>query len=409
MLFMTKTLPTPDQDLNKPVSRKKVRVDRFIPSSAYEEILSFTDSQNQTQSSNQPYKNTLQKALSFSESFSAEGDPKVLMFGGSKEKPARNESMPENRKYYTAEVKILDAPMLRSSLFADPIASNGKEFLGVALANTLHLFNTNSGKSEHLIEDAGGEVSSFCFSTDSDNLMAYSTIAKSISLIEMKKGSIMRQFEKSPYSITRMFWDSSRLITGDERGRIRLFDVREKSELSREIINLGSGILGLSLATPNFVVSSSLEGKISLIDLRKGKSVFSVRRGVCRAVGWTSRRGGVITGIEHGPKGVLFEVDSLDGAVKRELSVGNDAVGLSFSDKGEVIAGVDEGLALIGDKEIVQRWKGHDDKLIGYAALGGNLIATAGDDETIRIWDIENKAEKKKSAPKRPKKALAIR
>ncbi|KAM7272478.1 hypothetical protein ACFE04_027141 [Oxalis oulophora] len=365
------------------------------------------------------YRETLVKNLSLD----SEGKPfRMLVFRGSpksnrnsirsideirsieeEEEEARIKGRNQYRTLQTVENKILDAPNIQNNFYLNIIDWGSQNVVAVALGLELYLWNAENAQIQGLPRD-GLEPACVSWSNNAREL-AVGNFCSKLQLWDVETLKVVRSLEGHTRRIGTLSWNSHILTSGGKDKCIINHDVRASNSIISRLKAHREEICGLKWSNErNVLASGGNDNMIFIWDAFNMKSSnylhrFSNHKGAVKALAWSPYQFNVLAsggGIQDGSikiwniqKGLC--IDSLD--------TGAQICGLEWNRHHKELLSA-HGYGSKERKNQLCLWKypsmtklaeikRHESRVLHTCqSPDGLTVLSAGQDETIRFWDI---------------------
>ena len=338
-----------------------------------------------------------------------------------------------NRVIPDAPDKVLDAPEMMNDYYLNLVDWNCNNVLGVALSQTVYLWDAASGNIVELMSIDGEDqyVSSVSWIQSGGNVLAVGTSKNTVELWDVNQKRRLRTMDGHQERVGVMSWNNHVLTSGSRDTSIIDHDVRVQNHVVNTYKGHSQEVCGLTWnADGNKLASGGNDNLCAIWDRRRAEQsadVPAVTRPTYRltdhiaavkALAWCPHQQNLLaTGGGTADKCIkLWNTNR--GKLVNSLDTGSQVCSLLWSpDQKELLSGhgfSEFQLALwkVGGSGKMTKLKelkgaqGHQGRVLSLCGGAQGMVCSAGADETLRFWNIfggrsRDGSKKKKSGPVR--------
>ena len=338
-----------------------------------------------------------------------------------------------NRVIPDAPEKVLDAPEMMNDYYLNLVDWNCNNVLGVALSQTVYLWDAASGNIVELMSIDGEDnyVSSVSWIESGGNVLAVGTSKNTVELWDVNQKRRLRTMDGHQERVGVMSWNNHILTSGSRDTAIIDHDVRVQNHVVNTYKGHSQEVCGLTWnADGTKLASGGNDNLCAIWDRRRAEQssdMPAVTRPTFRltdhiaavkALAWCPHQQNLLaTGGGTADKCIkLWNVNR--GKLVNSIDTGSQVCSLLWSpDQKELLSGhgfSEFQLALwkVGGSGKMTKLKelkgaqGHQGRVLSLCGGAGGMVCSAGADETLRFWNIfggrsRDGGKKKKSAPVR--------
>lgn len=130
------------------------------------------------------------------------------------------------RKISQSPVRILDAPGLKEDYYLNVLDWNSSNILAVALYESVHLWNAESGSVQELCNDRYGYGATSVSWMPSRNILAIGTENHEVQLWDVERFVCLRRMRSHSGRVGSLAWNDAMLSSGSRDAQIHNHDVR---------------------------------------------------------------------------------------------------------------------------------------------------------------------------------------
>ncbi|EXC21080.1 Anaphase-promoting complex subunit cdc20 [Morus notabilis] len=385
---------SPTRLRSNPATQYDFPGDRFIPNrslmdldQAHSLLTNRTKSQRNS-SFNEMYRRKVEAKLTLD----SEGKPfRMLVFRGSPKSSRKSircvdemrqdeeEELQKHTKHYNlrrlpkVEARILDAPNIKNDFYMNILDWGNNSLIAVALGSELYLWNSENKKVEKLLAVGENDYpTSVVWSKDAKTL-AVGYMGSKLQLWDAETSKLVRTLEDHKKRVATIAWNGHILTSGSQDKSIINHDVRAASNVVCRVEAHADEVCGLKWSeTGNMLASGGNENHIFIWESAKLSSSkflyrFKDHRAAVKALAWCPYQS-EICGLEWNRH-------------HKELLSGH---GFSSGERpNQLCLWRYPSMAKVGDL------KRHSSRVLHLSqSPDGLTVASAGADETLRLWEV---------------------
>lgn len=303
--------------------------------------------------------------------------------------------------------RILDAPELRCDFYLNLLDWSVRNFIAVALGETVYLWNAVNGVISTLYQndDPSSYISSLSYSRDGRHL-AIGNSANKVQIWDVAAGRKLRVIHSADTRVAALAWgDGGTISTGSREGSIFNHDVRAARHHTATLVGHNQEICGLKWSPDSkFLASGGNDNRVNIWDAAGGQvHRFTEHRAAVKAIAWCPWQSNLLaTGGGTACKTIRFW-NSARGTCVGSIDTNSQISSVIWnSEHREIISGhgfSENQLSIwrYPTKEKVTDLKGHQERVLSMAMNPeGTTVVSAGCDETLRFWNCFAKDEKRR-------------
>lgn len=341
------------------------------------------------------------------------------------------------RKLPTIPFNILDCPDVQTSFYYNLLDWSNKDIIAVGLADSVYLWDAQKrsvlGKLNQSQEsDTVTSVSFSSSSSSSSNHLAIGNDSGEIHIWDVVKLKPIRSLKSHSGRIGSLAWNKSTLSSGSIDTLILHHDVRMQGSAITSISNSHSGeICSLKWSSDfNRLASGSNDNKICIFkegNYQRTEQILSDHKAAVKGLAWCPWKGSTLLASGGGNNDMtirLWNVNNNDNNTRCENVVKTSAQisGLEWSEETkELICShgysrrkenentitvwkMNEGsyssmmttttttsTTMMKEMKRIGKIQAHKSRILGMKMnVEGNQVATLGEDECLKFWDISN-------------------
>jgi len=331
----------------------------------------------------------------------------------------------------TAPERILDAPEMVNDYYLNLLDWSTKDVLAVALDSAVYMWNAADGSINELCDlrgdDESDEGSDYVTSvkwTDGGKTLAVGTSANVVGLWDAETAKCARTLEGHTQRVSSLAWKGALLATGSRDSHILLHDVRKRDSEVLRMRGHEQEVCGLafSMHDERQLASGSNDNRLCLWDIRKtemgadGRNWSTARHtltehcAAVKALAWCPHQRNVLASGGGTADGCIKFWNTANGACLNSIDTGSQVCSLLWNPHAKEILS-SHGFANGHKSHQLSLWsypsmakihdlEGHTERVLHMAASpAGDMVCSAGADETLRFWRIfEDRGRGKKSS-----------
>ncbi|KAJ3700107.1 hypothetical protein LUZ61_003812 [Rhynchospora tenuis] len=378
------------------VPRKDESTDEVSPSrAAYRKLLAVTMLRGRT------------RILSFSNQLRTP-------LNSSLEPPILTHIQPAKRRRHIPQgpERTLHAPNIVADDEFNILDWGSKDIIAISLADSVYLWNENGSTTELVtVTESSGPITSVCWAPDGRRI----AIGQSDSMVVLYDVTTMKQLRTlcggTGWWVGSIAWNNDNLLTtGAVDGSIEINDLRIQSHVISSFCGHDAAVCGLQWSScGNHLASGGKDQQLNIWDISRTLSPlhqFNHHTAAVRAVAWCPFENNLLAsgGCETDNCIKFWNVRA--GTCVKSVDTGSEVCGLLWNKEEREL------LSSHGpDKNQIALWKypsmskiaeltGHTSSVLYMSqSPDGCKVASASDDETLKVWNIYEKSTEKK-APK---------
>ena len=331
----------------------------------------------------------------------------------------------------SAPERILDAPEMVNDYYLNLLDWSSKDTLAVALDSAVYMWNAKDGSIAELCdlngdEEASDEGSDYVTAvqwTEGGKTLAVGTSANVVGLWDAERKTCVRTLEGHTQRVSSLAWKGSLLCTGSRDSHILMHDVRKRDSEVLRMCGHTQEVCGLkfSMHDESTLASGSNDNSLCIWDVRKtamgsdGKNWSTARHtltehcAAVKALAWCPHQRNVLASGGGTADGCIKFWNTANGACLNSIDTGSQVCSLLWNPHAKEILS-SHGFANGHDSHQLSLWaypsmakihdlKGHTERVLHMAASpSGEMVCSAGADETLRFWRIfEDRGRGKRS------------
>jgi len=324
-----------------------------------------------------------------------------------------------NRKISGVPGRVLGAPDIVNDYYLNPIDWSATNLLAVALANTVYIWNANTGEVSPLLT-LPSEVDYVCSVkwTPPDvggRFLAVGVSDGTSSLWDVEHSKKMRTLKGHSDRVSSMSWNKHILSSGSRSGEIMHSDVRGREHLVSKVRGHQREVCGLSWSNDGKTLASG--GNDNLIKLwtsghlDSAKSTLSEHQAAVKALAWCPWQNNLLASGAGTADRAIKIWNANNDAIVQSVDTKSQVCSLVWSENCHELASC-HGFPSNG----VMVWKypgmtkmadlnGHADRVLALAkSPDGTTMVSAGADETLQLWKCFPRKEPTKTGHLTPLK-----
>nr|CDS27521.1 cell division cycle protein 20 [Hymenolepis microstoma] len=301
--------------------------------------------------------------------------------------------------------KMLDAPNINNDFYLNYMDWSGGNILAVALDQEVYLWNALEGTVSLLMTAGLNEeyITSVKFSSQDSNIVAIGTSMGRVQLWDVRAGALQRTMildENSPGRVPALSWCQHIVSSGSRLGEIRHHDVRIMDHVIGYANNHDQEICGLQWSPDfRFLASGANDNLVCIYNANRTFQLQGVQpdhilnkhEAAIKAIGWCPWKPTLLaTGGGTADHHIRFW-NAFSGVCVRDVDVTTQVSGLIWNEEyREIITSHGDGVLRIWkypNINLVKTLAEHEDRVLSICASpDGEMIASIGGDENVRIW-----------------------
>jgi len=312
--------------------------------------------------------------------------------------------------------RILDAPEFRDDYYLNLIDWSSSNFLAVALHKELYLWNAAGGEISQLLsmdEDTSDYITSTAWNPIKDNVLAVGNSKSLVELWDVEKQICIRKLKSHLTRVGSLAWNHHILTSGSRSGVIHHHDVRVQSHHVATLKLHEQEVCGLKWSHDGrYLASGANDNQVSIWDLNMSHEVnplflFKEHTAAVKAVSWCPWQNNVLATGGGTADGKIKIWNIYNGNVLQTVDAKSQISSIIWSkDFKEIISS--HGYSL----NQLTVWKypemvricdlsGHTSRVLMMTmSPDQETVASAGADETLRLWKCFGLNDKQRKAKK---------
>ena len=320
-----------------------------------------------------------------------------------------------NRVIPDAPEKVLDAPELMNDYYLNLVDWNSNSVLGVALSQTVYLWDATSGSIVELmsLEGESDYVSSVSWIQSGGNVLAVGTSNNTVELWDVNQKRRLRTMDGHHERVGVMSWNNHVLTSGSRDTMIIDHDVRVQNHVVNTYKGHSQEVCGLTWnADGTRLASGGNDNLCAIWDCRRTQQTANMptvtrptysltdHTAAVKALAWCPHQRNLLaTGGGTADKCIkLWNTNR--GKLVNSIDTGSQVCSLLWSpDQKELLSGhgfSEFQLALwkVGGSGKMSKLKelkgaqGHQGRVLSLCGGQQGMVCSAGADETLRFWNI---------------------
>ena len=305
------------------------------------------------------------------------------------------------------------APDIVDDFYLNLISWSKDNILAIALQETIYLWNATTSETHELksLDDSNFVTSlSWCEAPGSTHVIGVGTDEGSVHIFDARDGRSMGVLTSNPASrVTSLAWKGEVLSAGGQDGTIVNWDLNSNRSCWSVFKGHAEGVCGLRWDHQDTysLASGANDNRVCIWDARFSASrshhaprlVLAGHTAAVKALAWCPfTRGVLATGGGSADRTIKFW-DSDSGALTKSVDTGSQVSSLDWNrHERELISshGYSDNLLIVWDYPTmtkVAELNAHKARILGTAVSpDGNTLVSAGADEILCFWQINNVA-----------------
>ena len=312
-----------------------------------------------------------------------------------------------SRQIPSVPSRILDAPDLMDDYYLNLLSWSDTNILAVALANTVYLWNAQSGEIQELCTFEGGadaHISSVAWVQEGGAHLAVGTSNGETQLWDVQACKQLRSMDGHTDRIGAMAWNRHILTSGSRDTNIINHDVRIAKHKVATMSAHSQEVCGLSWSTDGEVLASGGNDNLlclwdastaSSSNIQAPRFQMTDHQAAVKALAWSPHERHLLaTGGGTADRCIKFW-NSQTGALLNSIDTGSQVCALKWNPfEKEILSS--HGFARnqlclwkYPSMAKIKELEGHTSRVLHMACSpdGGTVVSAAGD-ETLRFWDV---------------------
>lgn len=303
------------------------------------------------------------------------------------------------RKISQVPERILDAPEIINDYYLNPIDWSAHNLLAVALANTVYIWNANTGGVSPLLALPESDyVSSVKWvPTDGSSVLGVGVSTGHTLLWDVEQAKKLRTLKGHIDGVSSLSWNEHILSSGSRSGEIRHSDVRSREHEVAKVKGHQREVCGLSWSLDGRTLASG--GNDNAVRLwtmsqpNAPKSTFSEHKAAVKALSWCPWQSNLLaSGAGTADRAIKIWNCNSETLVK-SVDTKSQVCSVVWSDNCHELAsshGFPNNDIVIWKYPNMTRLaelKGHSDRVLALSkSKDGTTLVSAGADETLQLW-----------------------
>lgn len=314
--------------------------------------------------------------------------------------------------------KILDAPGLQEDFYLNLVDWGSNNVLAVALANSIYLWNADSGSIEHLCDAPGGSedsITSLSWIPNGDYL-AVGTDSNEVQIWDVAGMKLLRTMESHSARVGTLAWNGHMLSSGARNGAIHNHDVRVPSHHTASLVSHTQEVCGLKWSPNGMQLASGAnDNTVCIWDAQSGnrwapRHRLTQHNAAVKALAWCPWQTNLLaTGGGTADRHLRFW-NSMTGSCVNSIDTRSQVCSIVWSPHDKELLtshGFSQNQLTLWKYPSLTRMtelKGHTSRVL-HTSLGpdGQTVVSGAADETLRFWKVfadgENEKRRRAETP----------
>lgn len=321
--------------------------------------------------------------------------------------------------------RILDAPDIINDYYLNLLDWSANNIVTVALGNAVYLWNAGTGNIEVLFENPGDEHACSLSWVQDGHILAVGTNSGSVELWDCSKIKRLRVMTGHNARVGSLAWNSHMISSGSRDGSIIHHDVRQREHQAGTLQGHTQEVCGLKWS-PGFkyLASGGNDNLVNIWSVESGSvstgttpiHVLNQHQAAVRALAWCPWQSNVLASGGGTADRCIKFWNASNGLCLNSIDTKSQVCSLLFSTNyKELISAhgftnnqltVWKYPSMVKQADLV----GHTQRVLQMAlSPDGQMVMSAGADETLRIWNcfqLDPLKAKKKAAGNDEKKSF---
>lgn len=312
-----------------------------------------------------------------------------------------------------APEKILDAPALLEDFYLNLVDWGSNNTLAVALAESVYLWNADTGKIEQLCETPGDDCITSVSWVQDGNFLAVGTNSKEVQIWDIEKMSCVRGMRSHSARVGALAWNGPLLSSGSRDSQIHNHDVRIGDHHVATLASHTQEICGLKWSRNGTQLASG--GNDNLVCVWDNSSSsrwtpkyrFDSHTAAVKALAWCPWQSNLLaTGGGTADRHLRFW-NTASGACVNSIDTKSQVCSILWSPHEKELVtshGFSQNQLTVWKYPSLARMaelKGHTSRVLHMAlSPDGQTVVSAAADETLRFWKIFASNDSRRSGSK---------
>ncbi|KAJ5114946.1 hypothetical protein NUU61_000705 [Penicillium alfredii] len=309
---------------------------------------------------------------------------------------------PRKQPRYVNKVpyKVLDAPDLQDDFYLNLVDWGSSHVLGVGLANSVYMWNSNTGRVTKLCELKDDTVTSVSWIQRGTHL-SIGTGRGMVQIWDAEHCRRLRTMTGHTNRVGALAWNDHILTSGSRDRLIYHRDVRSPDQWLRQLSGHKQEVCGLKWNTNDGqLASGGNDNKLMVWDKLNEAPLyrFSDHSAAVKAIAWSPHQSHLLASGGGTADRTIKFWNTSTGALIKDVDTGSQVCNLSWSkNSNEIISthGYSQNQIVIWKyprMEQIVSLTGHTFRVL-YLAMSpdGQTVVTGAGDETLRFWKIFDK------------------
>lgn len=307
----------------------------------------------------------------------------------------------KSRKRYISQTpeKILDAPGLIDDYYLNLLDWSNQNILAVALAESVYLWNAESGSIKKLLttENEENYITSLSWNEEGE-LLAIGTNDCDVMIYDIEHSKRICTLKGHLARVASLSWNKNLLSSGSRSGKIINFDIR--SNESQSILDgHDQEICGLQWSKDGTLLASG--GNDNLLNIWENgnfeipKYSFTQHTAAVKAIAWCPWQSNLLASGGGSADRTIRFWNMSNGTCLKSIDTKSQVCAIQWSKYTKELVsshGFSENQLIVwkySNMEKLAELTGHQSRVLHLAmSVDGSTVVSAAGDETLRFWNI---------------------